>query len=349
MTRTAISPRLAMRTFLSTLRLSNRSGLGQPVARHRGVTCSPRGPVQHWPRPVGCVPCRDPRFTDVRRFDSIDSTNRYLLDEARPGPPRAWWRWPTTRRPAGAGWAGAGRRRPGSNLLVSVLLRPDLPAEQRHLASAVVALAARRRRRPAASGVVPADQVAERPAGRGRAEAGRGPGRGRPGRRTGPERRPRSWSGSGSTSTGRPPTTTSRPSWPGSATSLRQQVGAAGRPGRAARRAARRPSGPGPADLGRRRAGPARPTISGAVRHRRDRGCGSSWPDGRFEGTAIDITAEGHLVVDVGGRRRTVVAGDVVHVRPGVRTGARTRAGLTRALFTDPGFGAARTSVSGHD
>ena len=30
-----------------------------------------------------------------------------------PGPPRGWWPWPTTRRPAGAGWAAAGRRRPG--------------------------------------------------------------------------------------------------------------------------------------------------------------------------------------------------------------------------------------------
>jgi quercetin dioxygenase-like cupin family protein len=37
----------------------------------------------------------------------------------------------------------------------------------------------------------------------------------------------------------------------------------------------------------------------------------------RFEGTATDLTPEGHLVVDVGGVSRIVVAGDVVHVRPG--------------------------------
>jgi BirA family biotin operon repressor/biotin-[acetyl-CoA-carboxylase] ligase len=37
----------------------------------------------------------------------------------------------------------------------------------------------------------------------------------------------------------------------------------------------------------------------------------------RFEGTATGLTPEGHLVVDVGGVSRTVVAGDVVHVRPG--------------------------------
>jgi BirA family biotin operon repressor/biotin-[acetyl-CoA-carboxylase] ligase len=38
--------------------------------------------------------------------------------------------------------------------------------------------------------------------------------------------------------------------------------------------------------------------------------------DSGFEGIAVDLTAEGHLVVDAGGQLRTVVAGDVVHVRP---------------------------------
>jgi BirA family biotin operon repressor/biotin-[acetyl-CoA-carboxylase] ligase len=38
--------------------------------------------------------------------------------------------------------------------------------------------------------------------------------------------------------------------------------------------------------------------------------------DGSFVGTATGITPSGHLVVDVGGTSRTVVAGDVVHVRP---------------------------------
>ena len=37
--------------------------------------------------------------------------------------------------------------------------------------------------------------------------------------------------------------------------------------------------------------------------------------DARFEGTAIAVTPEGHLVVDVGDGTRTVVAGDVIHVR----------------------------------
>ena len=34
-----------------------------------------------------------------------------------------------------------------------------------------------------------------------------------------------------------------------------------------------------------------------------------------FEGLATDVTPEGHLVVEAGGAPRTVVAGDVVHVR----------------------------------
>jgi BirA family biotin operon repressor/biotin-[acetyl-CoA-carboxylase] ligase len=38
-------------------------------------------------------------------------------------------------------------------------------------------------------------------------------------------------------------------------------------------------------------------------------------PDGSFEGTATGISPEGHLVVATGEGNRTVVAGDVVHVR----------------------------------
>jgi BirA family biotin operon repressor/biotin-[acetyl-CoA-carboxylase] ligase len=39
-------------------------------------------------------------------------------------------------------------------------------------------------------------------------------------------------------------------------------------------------------------------------------------PDGSFTGTAVSVTDDGHLVVDADGTLRTVVAGDVVHVRP---------------------------------
>jgi BirA family biotin operon repressor/biotin-[acetyl-CoA-carboxylase] ligase len=38
-------------------------------------------------------------------------------------------------------------------------------------------------------------------------------------------------------------------------------------------------------------------------------------PGEEFTGTATDITAEGHLIVDVGATSRTVAAGDVVHLR----------------------------------
>ena len=40
-------------------------------------------------------------------------------------------------------------------------------------------------------------------------------------------------------------------------------------------------------------------------------------PGESFVGTALSVTDDGHLVVDVQGTRRTVVAGDVVHLRPG--------------------------------
>jgi BirA family transcriptional regulator, biotin operon repressor / biotin---[acetyl-CoA-carboxylase] ligase len=38
--------------------------------------------------------------------------------------------------------------------------------------------------------------------------------------------------------------------------------------------------------------------------------------DSAFEGRAVDVTREGHLMVDTDSGLRTVVAGDVVHVRP---------------------------------
>ncbi|HVX20207.1 MAG TPA: biotin--[acetyl-CoA-carboxylase] ligase [Acidimicrobiales bacterium] len=39
-------------------------------------------------------------------------------------------------------------------------------------------------------------------------------------------------------------------------------------------------------------------------------------PDGSIDGTAVDLTDDGHLVVDTAAGRRTVAAGDVVHLRP---------------------------------
>jgi BirA family biotin operon repressor/biotin-[acetyl-CoA-carboxylase] ligase len=78
---------------------------------------------------------------EIRRFDSIDSTNRYLLDEARRGAPEGLV------AVADHQTAGRGRRGrswsapPGSALLVSVLLRPFLPAARVHLVTMAAGLA----------------------------------------------------------------------------------------------------------------------------------------------------------------------------------------------------------------
>jgi BirA family biotin operon repressor/biotin-[acetyl-CoA-carboxylase] ligase len=77
----------------------------------------------------------------VRRFDSLDSTNRYLLDEARAGAPEGLV--------AVADYQTAGRGRRGrswvasrgSSLLVSVLLRPSLPSDRTQLVSIAAGLA----------------------------------------------------------------------------------------------------------------------------------------------------------------------------------------------------------------
>ncbi len=77
----------------------------------------------------------------VRWLTEVDSTNRYVLDEARAGVPAGLV--------AVAEHQTAGRGRlgrtwvapPGASLLMSVLLRPDLPADQRHLVVIAAALA----------------------------------------------------------------------------------------------------------------------------------------------------------------------------------------------------------------
>jgi BirA family biotin operon repressor/biotin-[acetyl-CoA-carboxylase] ligase len=75
------------------------------------------------------------RTHEVRWFDSLDSTNRYVLDEARRGAPEGLV------AVADVQTAGRGRRGrgwvapPGASLLVSVLLRPSLAPEQTPLVS----------------------------------------------------------------------------------------------------------------------------------------------------------------------------------------------------------------------
>ena len=82
------------------------------------------------------------RFGDVRRFAEIDSTNRYLLDLARHGAPEGTV-VVADHQSAGRGRLGRRWEAPlGANLLVSVLLRPDVPVDELHLCTVAVALAA---------------------------------------------------------------------------------------------------------------------------------------------------------------------------------------------------------------
>lgn len=78
----------------------------------------------------------------MRRFTEIDSTNSYLLGEARAGAPDGVVAVTEAQR-AGRGRLGrAWEAPPGTSLLVSVLLRPRLPAGHLQLAVACMALAA---------------------------------------------------------------------------------------------------------------------------------------------------------------------------------------------------------------
>ncbi len=280
-----------------------------------------------------------PRFTDIRRFDTIDSTNRYLLEEARAGAPEG------VVVVAGHQTAGRGRldRRweapAGTNLLVSILLRPDLPPDQRHLAAAVVALAAAEAAEDLTDLRLDLKWPNDLLAPDGRKVAGvlaesdlqaRPPAARPAGRLGGPA------AGPGAHPTGAGPTETALPAivvgigvnvnWPatddelpeelvGTATSLRQladhpvdpsevlhslldaldpRLDALGTPWGRSRQV----------DELRSRC----VTLGTAVR--------IELAESRFEGRAVDVTPEGHLVVETGGGLRTVVAGDVVHVRP---------------------------------
>lgn len=90
---------------------------------------------------MGVPPANRARTWRIRRFATIDSTNRWLLDEARSGAPEGLV------AVADEQTAGRGRRgrtwtaAPGSSLLVSVLVRPSLAAERLHLVTMAAGLA----------------------------------------------------------------------------------------------------------------------------------------------------------------------------------------------------------------
>lgn len=77
----------------------------------------------------------------VVRFETIDSTNRYLLDEARRGAGEGLVAV-AEEQTAGRGRRGRSWIAPaGASLLVSVLLRPELPAERTQLVTMASSLA----------------------------------------------------------------------------------------------------------------------------------------------------------------------------------------------------------------
>ena len=81
------------------------------------------------------------RFSDIRRFATIDSTNRYVLECAATGAPEGLVAVADEQT---AGRGRLGRRwiaPPGAALLVSVLLRPALPPDRMHLVTLAAALA----------------------------------------------------------------------------------------------------------------------------------------------------------------------------------------------------------------
>lgn len=95
------------------------------------------------------------RFADVREFESIGSTNTYLLGEARAGAAQGMVAV-ADHQTAGRGRLGRSwTAPPGTSLLVSVLLRPThLASDRRYLTTAAFALAAAQACE-AVAGVVP--------------------------------------------------------------------------------------------------------------------------------------------------------------------------------------------------
>ena len=216
--------------------------------------------------------------------------------------------------PAGAALGGAPGAQPAR-------LGPAAPGRRRsielHLCTAVVALAAARPA-PEAAGVEPVAQVAQRPRGGRRASSPASwprppwPSQPRPGR----GRR-----ASGSTWAGRrPPATVGEPR------RCRRELEAAGHVAvardRAPRRAPGRCSGSCSRTSSRASSTSPRPRAGSRQGAEYRRRCATLGRRVRVEldgevvtGDAADITAEGHLIVDVGACLRTVAAGDVVHLR----------------------------------
>lgn len=245
-------------------------------------------------------------FHDVRHVASVGSTNTLLLGEARHGAP-AGVVVVADHQTAGRGRLG---RRweapPGTCLLVSVLLRPVLDAASLHLCTVVVALATADACERVA-GVVPALKWPNDLLVGGRKLAG-----------VLGEADPHAPGG--------PPGSTAvvvgvgcNVDWPGpegaGGTSLAAE---AGRPvdRTALLDALLEALGPRERALGSEG---GRRALAQELRRR----CATLGTEVRVDlaegpvvGTAVDLTDAGRLVVEAGGARRVVAAGDVVHLRP---------------------------------
>lgn len=259
------------------------------------------------------------RFSDIRHLTSVDSTNRYLLDEARAGA-REGVVAVAEYQTAGRGRLGRRWAAPaGSNLLLSVLLRPPLHPDERHLAAGALALAAADAVEAAAGVTLALKWPNDLLGPDGRKVAGILAEADTPGARAGGDHRDEVL---------RPAVVTGiglNVNWPcsdddlppdltGTAGSLRQLAGAPVDRS-SLLEALLEALEPRVEDLGTA-AGRAR--QSSAMRTR----CSTVGTDVRveladevFEGRAVDLTPEGHLVVETGDQRRTVLAGDVVHLR----------------------------------
>jgi len=281
------------------------------------------------------------RFGEVRRFARLDSTNRYLLDLAdlaelaqlADGAELAELADQAELADGGhdglvavadhqtAGRGRLGRRweaPAGANLLMSVLLFPDLPVEELYLCTAAVALAAAEACGQVAGLAVdlkwPNDLlVGERKIGGILAESR--PLEHRPGRAV--------VVGLG-LNVGWPPPDEGRTGHEGRtgvpseiqdlATSIWRETG--GNPGpRTVLHSVLTALEPNLVELGRPQ---GRRQLMSEYRSR----CSTvgqevrvTLPDREIRGVAIDVTPEGHLIVDVGACFTTVTAGDVVHVR----------------------------------
>ena len=261
------------------------------------------------------------RFSEIRHFVELDSTNRYLVDQARAGAEEGLVAVADHQT---AGRGRLGRRwvaPPGANLLISVLLRPTLRVEELHLSTVAMALATRSACSTATAGAVvpvlkwPNDvMVGERKLAGILAETI--PGGGVPGGGASESRAVVVGLG---LNVGWPPpdsepTAVDLPDDLGPATSLWRESGTRMAPSdlleALLNELARRLD-----DLdqpeGRRRMASEYREVCATLGRR----VTVSLPEGPISGTVADITVEGHLLLDLGACTRTITAGDVVHLR----------------------------------